>query len=474
MSPSRQYQEFAYIGFSFDSPEDLLLQLLPVGEEICKSYKDYELPVISVPQLSLQEAICHTRIIHSQLQHFTSLRDRITREMATLNRERRLGIPPPIPTPKGRTGKSYMQLTLELYRLRTVITQHRDILQLLDARRKVALKGAKAKLPTSIRIPVGHTPYGMNTAVATPPPRRRKQWSDVLRHTTTDTSGVTQEIQRLNKIPVTQSPQQTTMNPLDAMEKLLSDLRLHGPVFEGSVQGQAFDVVGGFKYADCPPGTLVAGTLNVGGLDDFKLNMAVLLMLQSNIDVLVLTDTQHTATSADYYRKLFQARMGCAARTYASATTPRRNERRQQHAGSARPGAAKRGRNRFNKVHSGPGGIIFLIGPRWGPSLANGRSDDTGHGALAEIQLRTQGGLLNILGSYWPEKPETSHIQSTAINLWSKITSWLHERHTRTDPIQYLQDLALKWTNTALRTGSKGVIITGDLNSRWLSKERGG
>jgi hypothetical protein len=57
MSPSRQYQEFAYIGFSFDSPEDLLLQLLPVGEEICKSYKDYELPVISVPQLSLQEAI---------------------------------------------------------------------------------------------------------------------------------------------------------------------------------------------------------------------------------------------------------------------------------------------------------------------------------------------------------------------------------------------------------------------------------
>jgi hypothetical protein len=83
MSPACQYQEFAYIGFTFDSPEDLLLQLLPLGEEICKSYKDYELPVISVPQLSLQEAICHTRIIHSQLQHFTSLRERTTREMAT-------------------------------------------------------------------------------------------------------------------------------------------------------------------------------------------------------------------------------------------------------------------------------------------------------------------------------------------------------------------------------------------------------
>jgi hypothetical protein len=105
------------------------------------------------------------------------------------------------------------------------------------------------------------------------------------------------------------------MNPLDAMEKLLLDLRLHCPVFEGAVLGQAFDVVGGFKYADCTGGTMVAGTLNVGGLDDFKLNMAILLMMQSNIDVLVLTDTRHTATSADYYRKLFQTRMGCAART---------------------------------------------------------------------------------------------------------------------------------------------------------------
>ena len=118
---------------------------------------------------------------------------------------------------------------------------------------------------------------------------------------------------------------------------------------------------------------------------------------------------------------------------------------------------------------------MFLIGTRWGPSLANGRSDDTGHGALAEIQLRTQHGLINILGSYWPEKPMTSHIQSTALNLWSKVTTWLHGRNVRSStPIQYLQDLALGWVNTALRTGSQGVILAGDLNSTWLANERGG
>ena len=31
MSPNCQFQEFAHIGFSFDTPEELLLQLLPLG-----------------------------------------------------------------------------------------------------------------------------------------------------------------------------------------------------------------------------------------------------------------------------------------------------------------------------------------------------------------------------------------------------------------------------------------------------------
>ena len=85
---------------------------------------------------------------------------------------------------------------------------------------------------------------------------------------------------------------------------------MHGPLFEGAAPGQAFDVVGGYKTKDCSQAsTLVVGTLKLGGLDDFKLNMAVLLMINSGIDVLVLTDTQHTVTSAAYYRKILQARL---------------------------------------------------------------------------------------------------------------------------------------------------------------------
>jgi hypothetical protein len=118
---------------------------------------------------------------------------------------------------------------------------------------------------------------------------------------------------------------------------------------------------------------------------------------------------------------------------------------------------------------------MFLVGPKWGPSLINGRSDDSGHGALAEIQLRSQQGRIHILGTYWPEKPEPARIQPNASNFWSTIKYWLRDRQQfNDDPIVYLQNLATKWAHTALRTGGDAVILAGDLNSTWKSHESGG
>ena len=226
------------------------------------------------------------------------------------------------------------------------------MLQQLDTRRKAAMKSTKGRLPTTIRIPVGHTPCGTEvTAVAAAVPRRRKQWSDYLRPQNPDKAGVTQEIQKLNKVPNPVHTAQQPLNPLDAMEKLLEDLRVHGPLFEGAAPGKAFDVVGGFKTADCAHASnLIVGTLNVGGLEDFKL-----LMMQNKIDVLVLTDTQHSSTSADYYRKMVQARLGGAARVFASATTPRKRERRQRRKNTNARGSRSGGQ------HTGPGGSCFLL-----------------------------------------------------------------------------------------------------------------
>ena len=154
---------------------------------------------------------------------------------------------------------------------------------------------------------------------------------------------------------------------------------------------------------------------------------------------------------------------------------PRTHERREHAEPNRTKSPGSTSKKRRARIHQGPGGIIFIIGPKWGPSLIDGRSDDSGHGALAEIQLRTTQGKIHILGTYWPERPERSHITPLAVNLWSKIQTWLHSRHNHVDdPIQYLQRLAIKWAHTALRSGGDAVILAGDLNSTWKANERGG
>ncbi len=84
--------------------------------------------------------------------------------------------------------------------------------------------------------------------------------------------------------------------------------------------------------------------------------------------VLVLTDTRHTATSAQYFEKIVQGQLGGATRVYASDTTPREWDRRVKPPQSTIPYKKRRkplhtGRERKS---AGPGGIMFIIGPKCG------------------------------------------------------------------------------------------------------------
>jgi hypothetical protein len=47
---SQQYQEFAKIGLVFNTSEELLLQILPIGQEISQLYTGYEIPEIQMAQ----------------------------------------------------------------------------------------------------------------------------------------------------------------------------------------------------------------------------------------------------------------------------------------------------------------------------------------------------------------------------------------------------------------------------------------
>ena len=82
--------------------------------------------------------------------------------------------------------------------------------------------------------------------------------------------------------------------------------------------------------------------------------------------------------------------------------------------------------------------------------MIDGRSDNTGCGLLAEVQLRTMSGTMHILGSYWPEKPDDKYIKAGAGNLWTRVSQWLTSTgQVGTSPAQYVQTLALQWMHTA-------------------------
>ena len=67
MPLNQQMDEFRALGFQFTRPEELLLQLLPAGEAISLLNTDFLLPDTTVKNLSLEEAICHERILNSQI-----------------------------------------------------------------------------------------------------------------------------------------------------------------------------------------------------------------------------------------------------------------------------------------------------------------------------------------------------------------------------------------------------------------------
>ena len=272
-------------------------------------------------------------------------------------------------------------------------------------------------MPKDLRIPMGHTSYAEADDSATNTERPRLDWTDV--HKRTQNISPTTDIEAASNIPNPLLHSPPILDPLSAMEQLMNDLNFYGPVFHNRAQGKPFDVIGGYKglqytQSQCK---LSVGTLNVAGLDDYKLDMAILLMLQSSIDVLVLTNTQHTTTSAGYYKKKVQRRLGGSTKLYASDTYPRKNDRRVRApmpktspTAKLRKTPLRPSKRQSPTLKTGPGGVMIIVGPKWGPSLMNGRSDDSGHGTLAEVKLRTQTGFITILGTYWPEKPATTHI----------------------------------------------------------------
>ena len=124
-----------------------------------------------------------------------------------------------------------------------------------------------------------------------------------------------------------------------------------------------------------------------------------------------------------------------------------------------------------------PGGIGVVVGPKWGASvLSDGsRTDNTGHGVLIRVRLRTSTGFLSIYGTYWPFVRFKDQLNTGESKLWSRVHDFCkNNRMHDTDPIRHIQSLYDQWASRDWGDGCKGLILGGDFNSTWGRGERGG
>ena len=98
-----------------------------------------------------------------------------------------------------------------------------------------------------------------------------------------------------------------------------------------------------------------------------------MLMQQDTIDVFVMTDTRHSAVTMTLYVRLLRDKFGAGTAVYGLVDAKR--------------------------CPGDPGGIITVIGPRWGPSYVRelSKTDFSGHGVLTAVILDTVDGRLCVL-----------------------------------------------------------------------------
>ena len=108
-----------------------------------------------------------------------------------------------------------------------------------------------------------------------------------------------------------------------------------------------------------------------------------------------MVDSRHLSCTARSFKKIFVSYLGDGTQTYFF------------HDSNHKPGE--------------PGGIIFVIGPKWGTSYApqSSRSDYSGQGILASIRLRTCSSFIHLMGTYWPFVPPSALSAVVAFHLCS-------------------------------------------------------
>ena len=188
------------------------------------------------------------------------------------------------------------------------------------------------------------------------------------------------------------------------MEVLISarqELGTTVPTVEHQCLNMAYDVQGCYKSKDAESAaTLAVTTWNINCLTGHKAHLISRIMKQDRTDVLILVDTRHSSCTTRSFKKIFISSLGVGSQTYFSKDLSRK------------PGE--------------PGGIVIIIGPKWGTSYMpqTSRTDNSGQGILASIRLRTSSTFIHILGTYWPFVPSATANEDASKKLYNRLLTF--------------------------------------------------
>ena len=440
--------ELRAMDIRFDTPEATIAQLLPAAPAICAMYQEYDLPILDIPHLPLEEVLCHIRVVFRRISRLTQKRKKLIRELANLHRRKQ-------PHQKRVRQEDIDKVALDLHRVRRALAQHNVVYQQLARKTKTRVKETYKRMPRQVfvNLDVPTLPTFNRFAILSDhdaEEERAKSWSDFMPPPQPPTAvGAFGEASK--PIPLHKTPPRQT--PMEAMAQLRRDLTAVGDNIAYHAPNASHDVRGWYTV-DTPEqvATITVASWNINGLDSYKARFITMMMLQDKIDVMIVPDTRHSDKTSRSYKRLFTALLGPGTRVYCSKDSKRRP--------------------------SEPGGIIIVVGPKWGLSYISdkSRTDYSGQGALAQIFLRTETGTITILGTYWPECPsDSTRLGPGHKGLWSRILAYRNNMKAHNpNPIVYLQELILQWISLSRQQGCQGCVVGGDLNSTWLASEPGG
>ena len=166
---------------------------------------------------------------------------------------------------------------------------------------------------------------------------------------------------------------------------------------------------------------VTVASINIRGLTDVKLELILQSFVAVEWDVMFIIDTQLDKEGGDYMGNKIKRRLGTGTRTHAS------------------PCILDYGTDSTTGLRRA-GGILAVIGPKWGTSLGAVQDDKFGPdgssaGVMCQVTLNTTDGAINVIGAYWPNKHSATELSDQ--NLWRCLTRYV--RLVDNTPIQLMQ-----------------------------------